>query len=250
MSPEAVLPGDQLRRLRAAVQGEEGVAHLLHALAGVARRRRTAPAARSGSRRSSSRSSHPDDVVDQAAEQPAPGAGHVQVGAAPDQAAGVHQQRARARRSAASVRSGTTSSTWRYSRVSMSTTVIRLPWLLPATTLEYQLVISSRRPSMSSVSLASAEVVMPWGHQRSVATSASFQRNPHSTARPGTGSRAACRLRWSSTPARPTRRPSCCCGLVDVRGVLVGTPQVDARRAVATHPANLGQAQRIGCAHA
>ena len=65
----------------------------------------------------------------------------------------------------------------------MSTTLIRLPWLSPATVLEYQLVISSRRPSMSSASVASAEVVMPWGHHRSVASSASFQRKPHSTAR-------------------------------------------------------------------
>ena len=88
------------------------------------------------------------------------------------------------------VRSGTTSSTCRYSRVSMSTIVIRLPWFSSSTVFEYQLVISSRRPPMSSSSLASADVVMPWGHQRSELPSASFQRNPHSTACPGT---RACR---------------------------------------------------------
>ena len=77
----------------------------------------------------------------------------------------------------------------------MSTTVIRLPRLIPRTVLEYQLVISRRRPSMSSVSLASAEVVMPWGHQRSVASSSAFHRKPHSTAVPGTRAFFAMRLR-------------------------------------------------------
>ena len=89
----------------------------------------------------------------------------------------------------------------------MSTTVMRLPRFSPRTVLEYQLVTSSRRPSMSSASFASAEVVMPWGHQRSVASSPSFQRKPQSTAVPGTRARAAFRLRWASTPAIPTRRP-------------------------------------------
>ena len=60
----------------------------------------------------------------------------------------------------------------------------------------------------------------------------------------GDGTRTACRFRFSSTPARPTRRPSCCSGDVDVRGVLVGTTQVDACQLVPTHPANLGQAPR------
>ena len=91
--PEAVLAGDEVHRLRPSVQGEEGVAHLLHALAGIGVVREPhgqhVAVAEGGVE-----VVHPDDVVDQAAEQPSPGAGHVQVGAAPDQAPGVHQQRA------------------------------------------------------------------------------------------------------------------------------------------------------------
>ena len=67
---------------------------------------------------------------------------------------------------------------------------------------------SSRRPSMSSVSLASAEVVMPCGHHRSVASSSSFHRKPWSTAR--TAGRAPSRPAGSGGRARPdtpTRRP-------------------------------------------
>ena len=172
------------------------------------RRTRTGPAARTGSRRCRSVESHPDDVVDQAAEQAASGAGHVQVGPAPDQPAGVDEQRlqlqrlrrrtARARRAG---RGGTPGCRCRRR-------VTRLPRFSPSTVLEYQLVISSRRPSMSSVSLASAEVVMPCGHHRSVASSPAFHRNPWSTAVPGTRAFSAFRLRWASTPAMPTRRPN------------------------------------------
>jgi hypothetical protein len=90
----------------------------------------------------------------------------------------------------------------------MSTMVTRLPWFSSSMVFEYQLVINSRRPPMSSSSLASAEVVIPWGHHRREVASTSFQRNPHSTACPGTGARTACRFRWASTPSMPTRRPS------------------------------------------
>ena len=90
----------------------------------------------------------------------------------------------------------------------MSTIVIRLPWFSSSTVFEYQLVISNRRPPMSSSSLASADVVMPWGHHRSELPSASFQRNPHSTACPGTLALTACRFRWASTPSMPTRLPN------------------------------------------
>jgi hypothetical protein len=76
----------------------------------------------------------------------------------------------------------------------MSTTVTRLPRFVPRTFLLYQLVTSSRRPSMSSVSLASAEVLMPCGHHRSVASSSAFHRKPWSTAVPGTRALSACRL--------------------------------------------------------
>ena len=198
--PGAVLAGHQLWRPGATVEGEEGVAHLLGAAGGLRvvgepHREGVAVAERALAGR------HLDDVVDLAGEQTAAGAGDVHTSPPACTPSGSRTTRPRPSRC------GTTSRTWRYSRVSTSTTVIRLPSLRPPRCAAYQLVSRRRRPSTFSSSLASAEVVMPWGYHRSVPTSASFQRKPHSTARPATSVRVARRFRCSRTPARPTRRP-------------------------------------------
>ncbi len=121
----------------------------------------------------------------------------------------------------------------------MSTTLTRLPRLRPCRSLEYQLVTSSRRPSMSSVSLASAEVVMPWGHHRSVASSSSFQRKPHSTAPPGHARPHGLPVQVveHAGQADPAAEPLD--GRLDVGRVLVGAPQVDARGRVRAHRSNV-----------
>ena len=79
-----------------------------------------------------------------------------------------------------------TISTCRYSRLSTSTNVTRLPWLSASSPCEYQLVTISRRPSKSSLSEASAEVLMPCGHHRSDSLSCRFQVKPQVGPRPGT----------------------------------------------------------------
>ena len=88
----AVLPGDQLRRRRPAVERQERVAQLLDRLLGVrgvGEPHRQHEAVAEGV----AGGLHPHDVVDVAGEEATPGAGQVQVGTAPDHAAGMDPQR-------------------------------------------------------------------------------------------------------------------------------------------------------------
>ncbi len=61
-------------------------------------------------------------------------------------------------------KTGETSSTWRYFPESRSTKVTREPRFTPSLPVEYQVVTTTRRPPMSSVSEESALVEMPWGY--------------------------------------------------------------------------------------
>ena len=77
---------------------------------------------------------------------------------------------------------------------------------------------------------------MPCGHQRSVASSSSFHRKPHSTAVPGTRARSACAVEVVEHAGDAHAAAEALDGGVDVGHVLVGTPQVDARRRVRGSP--------------
>src|SRR5688572_4909537 len=91
-----------------------------------------------------------------------------------------------------------------------STTEIRQPLFSPPIVFEYDVVTSSRRPAYSSepapdLAPASAEEVMPWGHQRLLSSSSSSHRNPQLAALPVSNAGNVLRLRSASTPWRPTR---------------------------------------------
>ena len=85
---------------------------------------------------------------------------------------------------------------------------IRLPLPTLSFSLAYQLTASTFRPPMSSVSEASAEVVMPCGHQRRSQVSRLRQRRPVRALSAGTGQRRTRCGRSASSPSRPARPPS------------------------------------------
>ena len=122
----------------------------------------------------------------------------------------------------------------------MSTTVMRLPRLRPA----HELGVPARDQQPSSVDVLGVAGVGRGGDALGPPALGGLRRarSSGSPSRPpcrAPGARAACRFRWASTPARPTRRPKRVDGRLDVGGVLVGAPQVDARRRVRAHRSNV-----------
>ena len=106
--------------------------------------------------------------------------------------------------------------------------VNREPWGSAGRSWAYHVVTITRRPAMSPVSDASAEVEMPCGHQWRVRRSSASQVSARWTARPGAQPRRARRLRSSRhcvdahPPAEQLRER------VDLGDVLIGSGQVDA----------------------